>query len=332
MSEHLTTAQRNEIFYQNAAPAGGTDGLRKNAAAIEEYTRIRMREDGIWRKVLPFKPIGNEDLDRQVASTGNVRIVERETLTDPAYSVPYNTQSVQRHIETDTYPVLMGVLQTKTYWRDLSTLRTIRRDVREAYADNCTKDLLAQEDTNAFALVDVIVDTGLTTPGTPEPWDNFAAQANTANAKQHYAVPYETNGYPDGESFNDALMILSGQQNPLPTSTMVVNSIMINQLQKWDRNIFGDAAAEIAIKGWSSKTLYNVRLIVTIKHTLVGNNEVYLFAEPAFLGRSYSLQDATIHMERVQSRFISFFMFEEVGSSIGNSKAVAKATFVERGA
>lgn len=317
----LTEGQRNQIFFQNASVEGGVEGLQKCASAVEDYTRVWMREDGITRKILPAKPITNEELDPQIGIEGNVKLVERETMTDPAMTVPYNTLPTYKHINTDSYPVPFARMQTKKYWRDLSTLRTIRRDVREAFADNCGKDLLEEEDGKWMALCDII------TGAASSYGANFESDLAGGTQKQHYSFNCSTLGFADDIAFNDALKIMPAQDNHIPVDCILINSLMINDLQKWDRNTLGDLAAEITINGWAEKTLLGKRLIVTIKHNLVKSNTAYFFAEPKWLGRFYVLQDATMHMDRVDSNYISFFMFAELGAAIGNTKAVAKATF-----
>jgi hypothetical protein len=145
--------------------------------------------------------------------------------------------------------------------------------------------------------------------------------------RQFYKVQYAS--YPDQEGFNDALMVVPAQSTHNPVSTILMNSLMINHIQKWGREVLGDLSAEITIKGWGESTLLGKNLIVTIKHHLVPTDTIYTFADPKWLGKFYILQDATMHMKRVEANFIQFFMFSELGCSIGNTKALAKIKFVK---
>jgi len=53
----LSTSQVNDLFMQKVASEEPGD-LRKAANAVQEYTRIRMREDGFTRKILITADIG----------------------------------------------------------------------------------------------------------------------------------------------------------------------------------------------------------------------------------------------------------------------------------
>ena len=51
-----------ELFAQLETP-----GMEKNALdAVNEFTRVRVREDGFYRKIIPPVQVSNDDLDRQV--------------------------------------------------------------------------------------------------------------------------------------------------------------------------------------------------------------------------------------------------------------------------
>jgi len=73
--------------------------------------------------------------------------------------------------------------------------------------------------------------------------------------------------------------------------------------------------------------LFGKRLIITIKRNLVGDLETYMFAEPKFIGKFFTLQDTTIHMERENGFIIKFFAYKEDGATIGNTGSIGKATF-----
>lgn len=320
----LTTAQRNDLFFQKV-DSGNSEDMQKAASAVEEYTRTKMREDGFWRKILPPTPITNADLDRSWDSDRNRVIVDKEVDQGSAMSVPYGKLPAMEYILTDRYEVPIQRTMTKMYYKDISTFRTDRADVRQILANNLTKDMLAEEDDKAIQVVDYLV-----------------GQANLASAhgattvdplqlegSQWVSIDDSTAGYPSREGFNDALKVLTRTANPLPCSTVLVNITMINDLQKWGLDELGsDLAGEIAIKGWAERNLLGKRLIVTIKRNLVGDLEIYMFAEPKFMGKFFTIEDTTIHMERTKGIIIEFYARKEDGCAIGNSLSLGKATFV----
>jgi len=303
----LTTAEVNDLFFQKVA-SGEASELTKAANAVQEYTRLKMREDGFARKVLTPIPITNADLDRQLNSDRNWVIVDKEVESDVAVSVPYGKLPAMKYIRTDRYAVPIQRTMTKIHYKDLSTFRTDHADVRQILANNLTKDMLTEEDNKFIRVVDAI------------------CAAN--EVQQSYTIDASDVGYPGRVAFNDALKLLPRLDSNLPCSTVLINSIMVNDLQKWGRDeLGGDLAGEITVNGWAERTLFGKRLIITIKRNLVGDLDMYMFAEPKFMGKFYTIQDTTIHMEREKGFMISFFAYKEDGAAIGNTLSVGKATF-----
>ena len=320
----MTTSQVNDLFFQKVASENPQD-MTKAANAITEYTRTKMLEDGFWRKILPPIGITNADLDISPVDDRNRVVVEKEPdQGGNAISVPYGKMPAMEYIRTDRYEVPIQRTMTDMYYKDISTFRTDRMDVRQILANNMTKDLLAEEDTKAIDVVDYIVKAA-NAAGT-----HGANTVDTAQdaGSQWVGIDDSTAGYPSREGWNDALKVLSRTSNPLPTSTVLVNAVMVNDLQKWGLEDIGDdLTAEIAINGWGERKLLGKRLIVTIKRNLVDDLDMYMFAEPKFIGKFFTLEDTTIHMERENGIIIKFFARKEDGCAIGNTLSVAKATF-----
>lgn len=309
----LTTTQVNDLFFQKVA-SGDAGDMRKAANAVQEYTRVKMREDGFARKILPPIPITNADLDRQLTSDRNHVIVDKEPESGPAVSIPYGTLPAMRYINSDRYAVPVSRTMTKMHYKDISTFRTDHADVRQIIGNNMTKDMLAEEDTKLIRVCNAIV--------------GAAGSTNAEGDVQHVAIDDSTAGYPSRTGFNDALKVLPRLSSNLPCSTILVNAVMVNDLQKWGLDEMGsDVAGEIALNGWAERNLLGKRLIVTIKRSLVGDLEMFMFAEPKFMGKFFTLQDTTIHMERENGFMIKFFAYKEDGAAIGNTLSIGKATF-----
>jgi len=298
--------------------------MTKAASAVQAYTRTQMLEDGFLRKILPPIRITNADLDRSALHDRNVVVVDMETEQGSAISVPYGKLPAMEYINAKRYEVPISRTQTPKFYKDISTFRTDRSDVRQILANNLTKILLAEEDSKFIGVVDYIVKQA-----------NLASDHGAAtvdpdqNAESQWVqIDDSTAGYPSREGFNDALMVLTRTANPLVCSTVLVNATMINHLQKWGMDEFGsNVAGEIMIKGWTERNLLGKRLIVTIKRNLVADNDMYMFAEPKFMGKFFTIEDTTIHMEREDGVIIKFHARKEDGCAIGNTLSVAKASF-----
>ena len=324
MSE-FTTKQVNSMFYEKVA--SDDPAMNKVASeAVQDWTRTKMREDGFMRKILPPIPIGNEDLNRQLDSDRNWVIVDKEVEGMPAASVPYNTLPVYKYIESDRYAVPIERMQTKRYTKDLSTRRTDNMDVRQVLANNVIKDLLAEEDGKFISLVDVICTGAASTVYASGSYEAVAGVDETDQLR--YIAVKSSEDYVDRHAVNKAFKVLPRLASSVPCTTLLINSIMINDFQKWGLDELGnDISGEIAVNGWAERNLFGKKLIITIKRDLVGDDDMYMFTEPKFMGKSFILQDATMHMERKDGYMIEFFSYQELGAAFGNTLSVGKATF-----
>ena len=309
---NLSTNQVNSMFYEKLASDNASHQKQANEA-VQDWTRTKMREDGFARKILPPIPVSNEDLDRQLDSDRNWIIVDKEVEGTPAMTVPYNTLPVYKYIQSERYAVPFERLQTDRYTKDLSTMRTDKADIRQILANNIVKDLLAEEDGKFLALCDTICD---------------ATNGNALDAAQSVKVDCTTPKYAGRVEVTEAMKVLPRLDSNLPCTTMLVNALMVNDFQKWGLDELGsDMSGEIAVNGWAERNLFGKRLIITIKRNLVGDNMMYMFAEPKFMGKFFVLQDATMHMERKDGYMIEFFCYQEMGCGFGNTTGVAKAEF-----
>ena len=52
------------------------------------------------------------------------------------------------------------------------------------------------------------------------------------------------------------------------------------------------------LSGLQEAKIFGVKHLFTIKRDIVPDNTIYLFAEPEYLGRFYTLQDPTMYVEK----------------------------------
>lgn len=285
----------------------------KNAEdAVNAFIRVKMREDGFWRKIIPPIPISNDDLDRQVDTDKPTIVLDKEPNSPAAVSVPYATQPFARYIRAPRFRVMFDRILTPKFMKDVGELRTYDMDIRQILSDNAVKDMLAEEDGKAIATVNTILGA---TPDVALPETGVA---------QYQLV----SGGISRDSVNDALKILPSTPAHLETATVLVNNITVKDVQKWGYDeIGGELSEEILRQGFAERNLLNARWIVTIKRRLVVDNDMYFFAEPKFLGKLFVLEDTTMHIKR-EAFMLEFFAYESIGSAIANSAGVGRATFV----
>lgn len=296
----------NSVFLDHLE--SGDPAMIKTASdAVNDFTRLKMREDGFMRKIMPPVPISNDELDRQVDTDKPVKVVDKEPNSPAALMVPFATTPLSRYIRGPRYRVMFARIQTPRFVKDVTELRTYQMDIRQVISDNAIKDMLAEEDTKfIYAVNSALIGAGQTNPDTGVvQWTGSSLGVTR-------------------ETLVESIKVLSKTPAHLEPNTGLINNITIKDVMKFHRDeAGGDVSADILIKGFTEKTLFGVTYIVTIKTDIVPTNTVFYFAEPKFLGKNYTLEDATMFMDK-RAYMIEFFAYEEIGAAIGNTAAISR--------
>lgn len=286
--------------------------LEKQAVdAVNDFTRIKMREDGFFRRIMPPMPISNDDLDRQVDTDKPVKIVDKEPNSPAAISIPFATLPTNLYIRGDRYKVTFDRIVTPKFTKDVDELRTWYMDIRQVLSDNAIKDMLAEEDGKFISAVN----TALVGPNLVVP---------TSGVQQYQTIA----GGITRDTLWDSMTIMPSTPSNLEVHCVLLNNLTIKQVAKFTRNeMGGDLAEKIMRQGWTEAEFMGVRWVITIKKGLVPTNTMYHFADPKFIGKSYLLEDTTMYIRR-EAYFIEFFAYESLGGSIGHTSGLARVDFV----
>ena len=286
------------------------DGLRKQAQeGVNEWLRLRMREDGFARRILPPLPVTPADLDRQVDTAKPVIVKDMEPNSAGAYSVPFGTTPMDKNIAGPRYRVMFDRILTRRYNADVNDLLTYDMDIRQILNDLLLKDVMAEEDRKFMAVADTIVGT-VNTPNT------------TLGSCQYITV-----GPMDRKSLSHARKGMGSTNRHLNASVGLINNITIWDVVALRRDeVGGDLAEDLMINGFSEQQIMGLKWAVTIKTDLVKDDELYMFAEPKYTGDFFVLDDCTISTKR-EDYFIEFFAYECIGATIQNIAAVSKVKF-----
>lgn len=286
-------------------------GMEKQAQdAVNDYIRVRMREDGFHRRIIPPVQITNDELDRQVDTDKPVKVVDKEPNSPAAISVPFATQPVNRYIRGPRFRVMFDRIMTPRFTKDIDELRTYDMDIRQILSDNSIKDMLAEEDGKFIAVCNLLlVSQGATVPETGSvQWQNIGGGITR-------------------DTVAEAMKILPSTPNHLNPSTVLINNVSIWDIVKWGRDESGgDLSQDLLERGFAEREIMGVRWIVTIKRDLVPDSTIFQYAEPKFLGKFYILEDTTMYIDR-KAFMLEFYAYESLGSAIANVAAVARADF-----
>jgi len=306
----LNKEMTNKVFFDHLTSSD--PGMVKVAAeAVNDFTRVKMREDGFFRRILPPIGISNDELDRQVDTDKPVKIIDKEPGSPAALSVPFGANPSARYIKGPRYRCMFNRIMTPKFTKDVDELRTYHMDIRQVISDNAIKDMLAEEDGKFISACTNAMGGSV-----------GATVAETGVVQWH-----ETTAQITRESLVESTKTMPNSPSSLEVATALTNHITIKDVLKWHRDeAGGDLAQDMLLKGFTEKVLLGIKWIITIKKDLVPTDNVFYFAEPKFFGKFFILEDATMFMDR-RAFMIEFFAYESIGAAIGNVAAVARQTF-----
>lgn len=304
MSE-VTPEVSNQVFLDHIL--SDDSSMQKVAAdAVNDFTRVKMREEGFARRILPPIVIDDKDLDRQYDTDKPVKVVDKEPGNPEAITVPFGTTPIGRYIRAPRYRVMFARVQSHKWSKDIDELRTYHMDIRQIISDNSIKDMLAEEDGKWIAACNAAV--------------------GAEGSAQHTVITGSGDAI-TRSTLAESLKAMPRLDGHLQPAVALVNNITVLDVLKWTRDeAGGDLAQNLVLNGFVETKIMGVRWVVTIKTDLVPDNYIYYFAEPKFLGKFYTISDITMHLKR-EAYMIEFFAYETIGAAIGNAQAVTKHKF-----
>jgi hypothetical protein len=292
-------------------------GIQKEATnGVNDYLRLRAREDGFSRRIQPPIQVTPADLDRQVDTVKPVIVKDTEPDTPSAYSVPFGAVPMNHYIDAPRYRVQFDRILSHRFVADVANLLTYDMDIRQIFNDLMLKDILAEEDRKYMLVTDVVVGPqNDTNPGT------------NARLAEVGALGSVTVGTMDRASLAEAMKGLPSTDRHLNPAIGLINNITIWDVVALPREeIGGDLAEELFVNGFAEREIMGLRWAITIKTDLVPTNVVYYYAAPKFLGDFYTFEDVTVSTKH-ENYLFEMFAYEMIGATIKNAGAVARAEF-----
>ncbi len=288
-----------------------TPGHEKTAIdAVNDFTRTKMREDGFFRKILPPLQISNDELDRQYHTDKPSKVIDKEPDSPAAISIPFATLPTNIYIRGMRYLVEFDRIVTSRFTKDVDELRTWVMDIRQVLSDNAIKDMLAEEDSKFLQAVNA----NLIGQNVPVPW---------SGVPQWVAIP----GGITRDTLLDSFKIMPSTVSRLEVKTVLCNNITIKEIQKFGRDeMGGDFSQDVLKNGWSDAEFLNAQWIITIKRDLVPDDTFYMFADPKFMGKFFTLEDTTMYVKR-DFYLLEFFAYQTCGATLGHSGGLARVDF-----
>lgn len=322
MSQETIDKLSNREMIDGFIAGKGTDMYKEASEGAEEYLRMRLYEDGFFRKILPGKTITFDDLDDQVDTDRPVIICEKEPNAAAAYTVPFGTMPIGNYMRAPKFRVMFDRVMSRRYKIDIDLLGTYRMNLKTVLENILLKKIQEEEDRKFLYLVNYIV-----TQGKPSLLkDPSALNYNSKNAEIEAYQNITFDGM-DRDTLAEMTKGLPSTNRSLNPSLALINNITVRDVVKLARNeVGGDLSQEMFKNGFSEQKIMGIDWVVTIKKNLVPIGTVYQFAEPKFTGKSFFLRDVTLET-KAEANWIEFFAWETLGAAIGNAAAVCACHF-----
>jgi len=291
-----------------------TPGLQKQAEdTINSYTRSILREEGAFRKIIPMQELGDDELDVQLGSDLPVKIIFKEPLTPGAMTIPFAGAPRSFFIRGPNYPIYFKEIVGSKHVKHVDELRVYPYDIRQVITDHSIRDVQEEEDVNflTYGVDACLIGRDQVSPFTNEvQWRLLRGGWTRANVAESFKT------LPRGFA-------------RVKTDTVLINSVTSYEFMKWGRDeMGGDMSQSILQDGraegsWLSGDFMQARWLISIKLNLIPNGTMYQFATPDYIGKSFSLTDITMYIDR-RGPIVEFYPYETIGGAIGNVAGVAR--------
>lgn len=311
MSVKVPVAQFDSTVIENLKNSDDGKHVQASAAATG-VIRNKIREDGFQRKILPFREITDKNLMKTLDHELPQVYGEMEPDSPAAKCIPYNASPDTAFFHGDKFAVILCIISTPEFAKDINELRTYDNDFQQIVTDNSIRDIHTEEDTRWIASVDRIVGSEVNFASATEDTQNvfFNGEAITRNR------------------YRQVLNFI--EDRDLNNGVFLINRRTEKAFLTFDRTEFGGDMAEKlmmeGLKAMPKNVIFGVPHIATIKKALVPNNVIYGFCEENYLGRAYMLDNIEVTVEK-KKNVIRFCAQEQIGATIANTRAVQRTRF-----
>jgi len=275
--------------------------VKEAAISATSYVRKELKEESFLAdKIMTEQTITADQLDKDEDLDQLKKIVEIEPESSATW-VTFKGMPDSRYLKQGAGVIYFGTIVTDKVVKNIFELKTRDNDVRKIISDNHVKDILAQQDGQFINKCEDIV-----TVAGPSQNKTFSGGLTKVN-------------------FVEATKVLPSLK--LQNGCCLMNESTSKEILKWDTQDIGfEPTTEHYHKGLTEGTLMGMKYLTTIKNEIVPDNVVWFFAPEDFMGKFFTLQDATVFVKS-EGLFIEFYAYKCLGIGIINTKTVVKCTF-----
>lgn len=293
LNDNLDPQTFNNLFVERLDTV---EGMQKSAAAGATFIRTKMRENGVFRRILP--PVGVTPAELQTATDHDTLIFMRDLEHESqAMYMNFASEADERYLQGKRYAIPFYKIESEKFVKSEGELLAYKYPITKVIEENSVKDMQAVED---FRFID----------------HSEAAIAITGKKIDSGATIIDRK-------------VLNSLFKMIDFDKLAVGCVLMGNVDYDDwlvqpaTDIGSGLATELTIGGYKYQTILGRRLVVTNKHDMVLPGEVWAYTDPMYLGDFLILNDIKFWIKK-EADLVMWKSWEYVGGGFGNIRSIAK--------
>ena len=273
------------------------DGREKLAQVTESFIRTKLREVSFGWQILPPVQVDDTVLERSTEHDTLVKIEELEPDAD-AQVINFRGRPDTKYIRQNRIAIPIWPISTPKYEKDETELRASRSPLTKIVEENSLLELQRIIDDSFMSSANTAVtDSGMTYDDTVE------TALSTAFIKRVVKKL-------DNEERRAALLLLTKG--------------LWDDVLAWGSEEAGtEWVSKKTQEGVKSGDQLGFRVITSIKKSIIKRNELWIFTEPNFLGRSFILENPKFWINK-DFRTIQMIAYMDIGMALVNQLSLVR--------
>lgn len=317
----------NEVFMQKLETPEGKFKLASGATA---YVRDRLREVCFTDKIIPPDPITAGDKQVQVSENHDTlaAVIELEPKSR-AMTVTFRGEATTNFIRAPRMFVPFFTISSEKYVKTEEELLAYRMPITKVIEDNSVKDLQEVKDREFLRHAESAVQALQTEANgsvTALRRTNYASVVKKSIIKGQGALQASADNFEVFPVLKPDLVnlfkLMDGER--LRTEKFILTEVDFDDFLMWTLQDNGDKLqSEVTVDGYKYNTLVGRKLIRTIKTDILRPGNIYSFAAPEFLGKSFILNNTKFYIDKIGNT-ITWWSWMTLAIGIANVTAIRK--------
>lgn len=288
----------------------GREGVEKTATVSEAFTRDKLRENSVFRKIIPPDNVDASDL--QTSPNHDTLVYLDHVEPDSrAMTLTFRDQPTAMYIEGDRYEIPFHRISSQRIEKVEEELLAYPYPITKVIETNIVRDIQEIEDHRGVTYTEAAVQT-------------TGNIIRGAQALEDAAINGAGNGLRGSVQKSDLVelcKVLDGSRRRLEVFLMCEPDA--DDVMHWTVEQWGDKSGDITVDGFKYGTLLGRKLVRTIKTDIFQPGNIYGFTDKTMLGKFLILNGTKFFLDK-DVNLISMQAYEVVGMSISNIASVAK--------